>query len=130
SADFWPIMNSHAPVAIVTFSRTNASQSWECENNMYNSSSWTSDYASPFQPTPSPPDASVPANFLRTSTLPQTDIVLAIRESALGLDAYICYSQSAGNFLSGFMAYHGMWYQSLHAGKDDPARCLAAGHVH
>lgn len=130
SADFWPIVESLRPVAIITFSRTNASLSWECENNTYNSATWVNDYISPTQPTPAPPDAGSPANFLRTSTLPQQDIVNAISGSGLGLNAFICFSQSAGNFVSGYMAYHGIWYQSMHAAEDDPFRCVAAGHIH
>lgn len=130
SADFWPIMNALEPVAIITASRTGANFSWELEMNAYNNSSWSNDYTSPFQPTPSPPDGSVPAGFLRTSTLPMMEIVDAVNASALGLDSFICFSQSAGSFLSGFMAYHGMWYQSVHAAEDDPARCVMAGHIH
>jgi hypothetical protein len=130
SADFWPIMNSHAPVAILTSSRTNANFSWECENNGYNYTSWTNDYASPFGPTPNPPDASVPGNFLRTSTLPQQTIVDTINASGLGLNSFICFTQSGGNFLSGFMGYHGMWYQSMHSAERDLTRCVAAGHIH
>jgi hypothetical protein len=130
SADFWPIMNGLAPVAIVTFSRTNANFSWELERNGYNSLTWVNDYAAPLQPTPSPPDGSVPAGFLRTSTLPMQAMVDAVNASGLGLNSFICESQSAGTFLSGFMAYHGMWYQSIHAAEDDAARCVAAGHIH
>lgn len=130
SADFFPIMDGREPVAIITFSRTNALFSWELEQNSYNSSSWVNDYDAPFQPTPSPPDDSVPANTLRLSTLPMQAMVDAINGADLGLNSFICESQSAGNFLSGFMAYHGSWYQSIHAAEDDPARCVAAGHVH
>lgn len=130
SGDFWPIMNELKPVAIITFSRTNALFSWETERNAYNDDSWVGDYLAPTQPTPSPPDDSVPANFLRISSLPMQEIVDDIDAANLGLDPFICESQSAGAFLSGFMAYHGMWYQSLHDAEDDPARCVAAGHVH
>lgn len=130
SGDFWPIVNALQPVAIVTFSRTGANFSWECENNGYNYTSWVNDYIAPLQPTPNPPDSSVPGNFLRTSTLPQQSIVDAINSAGLGLNSFICFTQSGGNFLSGFMGYHGMWYQALHADDTDPARCVAAGHIH
>ena len=130
SADFWPIMSGHSPVAIITFSRTNANFSWECENNTFNYTSWSNDFAAPLQPTPSPPDASVPGDFLRPSMLPQQQIVDAVNASGLGLNSFICFTQSSGNFLSGFMAYHGVWYQSIHSAVDDPARCVAAGHIH
>ncbi len=130
SDDFWPIMDGHEPVAIITFSRTNAPLTWEVEQNTFNADSWVNDYSFPFQPTPSPPDDGVPADFLRTSTLPMQSIVDAVNGSGLGLDAFICVSQSAGSFLSGFIAYHGLWYQSIHESPADPARCVAAGHVH
>jgi hypothetical protein len=130
SNDFWPIANALQPIAIITFSRTNASLSWELEMNAYNNQSWTNDYIAPTQPTPAPPDASQPAGFLRTSTLPVQTAVDNVLLSNLGLNAFICFSQSAGAFVSGYMAYHGMWYQSLHASPSDPARCVCAGHVH
>lgn len=130
SADFWTIANALQPIAIVTFSRTNAASSWEAEMNSYNSATWVADYVAPTQPTPAPPDASVPAGTLRTSTLPMVEIVTDVLEANLGLNAFICQSQSAGNFVSGFMAYHGCWYQSLHTQPSDPAWCVAAGHVH
>ncbi|MBK7874981.1 MAG: hypothetical protein IPJ77_04390 [Planctomycetes bacterium] len=130
SADFWAIVAAVKPIAIVTFSRTNASLSWEVEMNQYNNDVWTNDYVAPLQPTPTPPDASVPADFLRLTTLPAQDIVDDVTAANLGLNAFICFSQSAGAFLSGFMAYHGVWYQSLHASPLDPDWCIAAGHVH
>ncbi len=130
SADFWPIVNSHQPIAIITHSRTGAALSWEVEMNSYNFSSWTNDYMAPLQPTPSPPDASVPAGHLRLSTLPVQEIVDDVIDANLGLNAFICFSQSSGGFLSGYMAYHGCWYQSLHATPGSPDWCIAAGHVH
>lgn len=130
SADFWPIVEALQPVLIITCSRTGANFSWELERNAYNNDSWVNDYTAPLQPTPSPPDDSVSADFLRTSTLPMQAVVDVINASSLGLNGFICESQSAGSFLSGFMAYHGMWYQSIHAAEDDPARCVAAGHIH
>jgi len=130
TADFWPIVNSLQPIAIVTLSRTNANLSWELEMNTYNNAVWTNDFVAPMQPTPTPPDASVPAGTLRTSTLPMQAIVDDVNAAGLGLNSFICFSQSAGAFVSGYMAYHGLWYQSLHADPQDPAWCIAAGHVH
>jgi hypothetical protein len=130
SADFWAIVGAIQPIAIMTFSRANQLQSWELEQNAYNFPAWVDDYAAPQQPTPSPPDASVPAGFLRTSTLPMQQIVDDIADANLGLNPYIDTTSHAGDFLSGFMAYHGMWYQSLHASPSDPTPCLAAGHIH
>jgi pyrrolidone-carboxylate peptidase len=129
SADFWPLVATLKPVAIVTFSRTNGSFVWQVEQNALNYLNWTNDYTAPLQPTPTPPDASVPANAVRQSTLPMQAIVNAMNAAGLGINASIDPTNS-GAFLSGYMAYHGMWYQSLHAAVNDPARCVAAGHIH
>lgn len=130
SVDFWAIANSIQPTAIITFSRGFLDRSWELEMNQFNRSSWIADFQAPVFPTPSPPDASVPAGFLRTSTLPTQAIVDAVDASALDVNPYICFSGDGGGFLSEFMAYHGVWYQSLHTDPNDPAHCVAAGHVH
>ncbi|MFO1010336.1 MAG: hypothetical protein U1F29_09775, partial [Planctomycetota bacterium] len=130
SADFWTIANALQPIAILTFSRTNADFSWEVEQNTYNFQTWSNDYVSPVQPTPAPPDASVPAGTLRTSTLPMQAIVDGVNGAGLGLNGFICTAVHSGSFVSGFIAYHGTWYQSLHSNPLDPAWCVAAGHVH
>jgi hypothetical protein len=130
SADFWALANALEPIAIITFSRTNASLSWEVEMNQHNHSTWTGDYIAPTQPTRSPPDASVPANFVRLSKLPVQDIVNAVLAAGLGLNAFICFAGHAGGFVSEFVAYHGVWYQALHDSPTDPAWCIAAGHIH
>lgn len=129
-ADFWAIVDALQPVAIITCSRTGGSFLWQVELNAINYQTWSNDYTAPLQPTPSPPDASVPAGFTRQSTLPMQAIVDAVNASAgLGIVASIDPTNS-GNFLSGYIAYHGMWYQSLHASPRDPAQCVAAGHIH
>ncbi|MCB9914881.1 MAG: hypothetical protein H6828_06980 [Planctomycetes bacterium] len=130
SADFWPLADAIKPIAIITFSRTNATLSWEVEMNQYNRSTWINDYVAPLQPTPAPPDASVPAGTLRLSALPVQEIIDNVLDANLGLNAFICFSGSAGGFLSEFIAYHGVWYQAIHASPSDPAWCVAAGHVH
>jgi hypothetical protein len=48
----------------------------------------------------------VPAGELRLSTHPMQEIVVDILAANLGLNAFGCISQSAGSFVSGFMAYH------------------------
>lgn len=130
STDFWAFANALQPIAIITFSRTNPPLSWELEMNSYNFASWTNDYIDPRQPTPAPPDASVPAETLRTSTLPMQEIVDDIVDANLGLNSFICFSANAGGFVSGFAAYHGSWYQSLHSSPAAPDWCVAAGHIH
>jgi len=130
STDFWALANAIQPIAIITFSRTGASLSWELESNQYNRTTWGNDYIAPVQPTRSPPDASVPAGTLRLSKLPMQDVVNAVTAAGLGLNSFICFAGSGGGFVSEFVAYHGVWYQSLHDSPTDPAWCIAAGHVH
>jgi len=130
TADFWPYANAIQPVAIMTLSRGFENRLWEIEMNAYNRIQWYDDYANPRQPTPAPPDASVPAGYLRRSTLPVNEIATAIDESGLGLDGFVCETQDGGGFLSEFIGYLGTWYQSIHADPADPAHCVAAGHVH
>lgn len=130
STDFWAIVAAVQPIAIITFSRTTAALSWEVEMNQHNHSSWGNDYIAPAQPTPTPPDTSVPANFLRLSKLPLQAIVNDVTAANLGLNPFICFAGHGGGFVSEFIAYHGVWYQSLHDSPTDPAWCIAAGHVH
>lgn len=129
SEDFWRIVEEVRPVAIITFSRGNFDRSWEVERRQRNLSQWIDDYEAPFQPTPSPPDASVPAGHIRESTLPMQAIVDAVNEQTT-LNAYIDEVGFGGGFLSEFIAYHGVWYQSLHADPSDPYWVAAAGHIH
>ena len=130
SNDFWAIANALQPIAIVTFSRTNASQSWELETNTHNHLTWGADYIAPTQPTPAPADASVPAEALRTSQLPMQAIVNDVQAAGLGLNPFICVLNHAGGFVSEFIGYHGLWYQDLHKSPTDPAWCITAGHIH
>jgi hypothetical protein len=132
SEDFWRIANEIKPVAIITFSRGSSGSNWELEYRTMNRSSWIADYIAPFQPTPSPPDPSVPANTIRFSTLPMQNIVNAVNQANLGIGAFIDSNSPtlAGGFLSEFMGYHGSWYQSIHSSPSDPAWSVAAGHLH
>lgn len=130
SLDFWNIVAVEKPIAIMTVSRGNNDMSWEVEMNQYNFSNWSNDLVPPLKPTPSPPDSSVPPNFLRLSKLPVQQIVNAVNDASLGINAFICYSQNVGSFLSGYIAYHGVWYQSLHNSPADPDWCVSAGHLH
>jgi len=130
SADGRAIADTLRPLALITFSRGFDDLSWEVEVNQYNRVSWIDDYQEPRQPTPSPPDASVPAEALRLSGLPVQEIVDAIAGADLGLDPYVAWSGDGGGFLSEFAAYHGVWHQAAHASPADPALCIAGGHVH
>jgi hypothetical protein len=128
--DWAAITDAIRPVGIITFSRGFNNLSWEIEMNQFNRAAWISDFCSPFGATPSPPDSSVPAGFLRQSKLPVTDIRDAVNAAQLGVTAAICFTGDGGGFLSEFIAYLGVWYQAAHADPADPARCVTAGHVH
>ena len=55
-------------------------------------------------------------------------IVAAIDSANLGLNPYIDYSNGAGNYLSEFLGYHGVWYKAQMDSANVP--CYTAGHVH
>ncbi|MFN0133775.1 MAG: hypothetical protein ACKVW3_14750 [Phycisphaerales bacterium] len=132
SEDFWRITEEIKPVAIVTFSRGSAGANWELEYRFRNRKQWIDDYLVPSQPTPSQPEMERDAEALRYSTLPMAAIRSAVNGAGLGLNAFVDLSspQLAGGFLSEFLGYHGVWYQSLHSLATDPAQVLAAGHIH
>ncbi|MBA65376.1 MAG: hypothetical protein CMG55_06220 [Candidatus Marinimicrobia bacterium] len=128
SEDWWNIVDSINPVAIITFSRGYMDYSWELEWQYFNSINWVPDYTSPFLPTPTPPDSLIPFNTARYSTLPMDSIVAAIQSANLGLTPYIDYTNGAGNFLSEFMGYHGVWSKALMDSANLPL--YTSGHVH
>jgi hypothetical protein len=131
SEDFWRITSQVNPVAIITFSRTDQRANyWELEMINRNWGSWVNDYVAPFQPTPAPPDSSIPANTNRPSTLPVQAIRTAVATANLGLSVRIDSMSGGGRFLSEFIAYHGVWYQDLHSDPNDPFYSVAAGHIH
>ena len=131
SEDFWRIADSLKPIAVITFSRGLLDYKWEIEWNNRNLAQWGDDYSAPFQPTPSPPDNSVPAGTIRNSTLPVQDLLDAINAATLAnITPWVDFAGDGGGFLSEFIGYHGVWYQSLHDDPADPAWCVAAGHVH
>ncbi|MFT7670766.1 MAG: hypothetical protein ACI8X5_003479 [Planctomycetota bacterium] len=131
SLDFWAIADNLKPIAVITFSRGGIVKKWELEWNNRNLVNWIDDYTAPFMPTPSPPDASMPDNAVRNSTLPLQDILDAVRAASLqSVSTVVDFAGNGGGFLSEFIAYHGVWYQAIHADPSDPAWCIAGGHVH
>lgn len=118
------------PVAVVTLSRGGIDFSWELEMNQYNRRFWVGDFQSPFQPTPAPPDASVPAGWLRPGSQPVQAIADAVEAAVPGVDAFPAYAGGGGGFLSEFIAYDGVWYQALNADPSSATWCIAGGHVH
>ena len=128
SEDWWNIVDSINPIAIITFSRGYIDYSWELEWQYFNYLHWVADFTAPHLPTPSPPDSTIPQNTPRYSTLPMEEIVSSIDSSHLGLYPYIDFTNGAGNYLSEFMGYHGVWYKSKMDSLNLP--CIVAGHVH
>lgn len=135
SEDWWRITSEIRPVAIITFSWTPGSASrqykdWELEGINSNWSNWVNDYEAPYQPTPSPPDASVPAGTARRSTLPMGQIQHDVGIANVGVKPVMDMYGGGGTFLSEYIGYHGLWYQSLHSSSSDPYWNVAAGHIH
>ncbi len=125
--DFWAVADSLHPVAIISFGA--GAGPWEIEHMSTNNSYWVPDDVAPYQPTPSPPDDTVPAGTNRYSTLPMEEMMEAVN-SLTTINAWIDWDGDMGNYLCEFMAYLGMWYQNQHAEEDDPYRCYAAGFTH
>jgi pyrrolidone-carboxylate peptidase len=132
SEDFWRIVEEVQPVALITFGRGDLGRSWEVEWRQRNLDDWIPDYEAPYQPTPSPPDASVPAGYIRYSSLPMQSIVDAVNDAhdEINLDAFVDETGFAGRFLCEYVGYHAAWYHDLHAHPADPYWNVAAGHIH
>lgn len=132
SEDFWRVVADIDPVALITFGRGNYGRSWEVEWRQRNLEEWIDDYEAPYQPTPSPPDSSVPAGHIRYSSLPMQSIVDAVNAAHedINLNAFIDDTGFAGGFLCEYVAYHATWYHDLHADPNDPYWNVAAGHIH
>ncbi len=125
--DFWHIADSIKPVAIVSFGA--GAGPWEIETIARNLNQWVNDYKVPRQPTPSPPDSTVSTNYARKATLPLKEIKTAvIRETPVS--AWIDSAGNPGAFLCEYIAYLGMWYQSIHRSPTDPSQCQMAGFIH
>ena len=71
----------------------------------------------------------MPAGTIRESTLPMQAIRDAVNDQT-SINAFIDNNGFGGGFLSEFIAYHGVWYQSLHSDPSDSAWSVAAGHIH
>jgi pyrrolidone-carboxylate peptidase len=124
--DFWEITEEIKPFAIISFG-AGAGQ-WEIEYNARNLDSWVNDYEPPYQPTPCPPDDTVPAGHVRHSTLPVQEIEDAVNENT-SVSAWVDWNGDPGRFLCEYMAYLGMWYQSIYH-NDSIYPCQSAGFIH
>lgn len=128
SEDWFNIIDSINPVAIITFSRGFIDYSWELEWKYYNLATWNYDFTPPYLPTPNPPDSHMPVNGRRYTSLPLDSIINAIDSANLGLNPYVDYTTGAGAYLSEFMGYHGAWTKARMDSANVP--CYLAGHIH
>ena len=126
--DFWNIVEQVEPTGIITFSRGYNNNSWELESNVYNHPSWIADYSAPLYPTPTPPDSTVLPGHNRGSGLPLELLENTLDNSDIDVNCYIDINGDAGQFLSEFMGYHGMWYHQSSLNTDNP--CMLGGHIH
>ena len=139
SADFWPIVDDLRPVILVTTSR-GGGIGWEIEalegghgggGNPDPALDWSSDQHGLVQyPTQESIEArswDAISTYRQGSTLPSQlpmDEILAATD-ALGLTTVeIDATGTSGNFLSGFLGLHGLYYHQL------TPHAVAAGHIH
>jgi pyrrolidone-carboxylate peptidase len=125
--DFWARSTEFHPEIIISFGA--AAGPWEIENKAMNCSEWFEDDVEPFYPTPNPPDSTFAADEYRYSSLPNFYIRDAVNEQT-SVSAWVDVNGDPGNFLCNYIAYLGMWYQSMHAAEDDEFYCRAAGFIH
>ncbi len=124
--DFWDITAQINPIVIISFGA--GAGPWEIEFNSRNLDNWVNDYNPPYQPTPCPPDDTVPLGHIRHSTLPVQEIEDAVNEQT-SVNAWVDWDGNPGAFLCEYMAYLGMWYQSIHK-NDSTDPCQASGFIH
>ena len=143
SADFWNVMDLLDPLGIITFSWGGDDNRWEIERvegGHAGGSTAPFDWITDANGEPLPTQDSIdPRSWDAISTyrsgnqlqsqLPIDNILAAA--SALGLaDVFIDETGTGGNYLSGFLGLHGLYYNSLHNDSNDPFRNIAAGHIH
>jgi pyrrolidone-carboxylate peptidase len=125
--DFWARTEEFHPEIIISFGAGDGP--WEIEYRAINRSNWDPDDFEPYYPTPNPPDSTIAPNASRFSTLPTHNIRNAVNEQT-EVYAWIDTYGDPGNFLCNYIAYLGMWYQSIHSSEDDEYYCKAAGFIH
>jgi hypothetical protein len=137
SADFWRIMDDRRPLILITTSR-GGDIGWEVEafegghgaGDGDPAQDWVSDdhppETLPIRDTIDPRSWDAISRYRAgerlPSLLPTADIADAAR--ALGLTTVAVDDETSGNYLSGFMGLHGLYYALQHE------ETVAAGHVH
>jgi hypothetical protein len=151
SEAFWRLVPERAPIAIMSFSRGRAGNTWLLEAAARNlrRAAWIEDpdgdqpraggsaadfspYANTRPKRGSPPDPTRDAGRKRDSNLPMAAIRSAVNRH-LGdgrLVASINGTADVGSFVSEYMAYHVAWYRDHTMDLAPDRRCLVAGHTH
>ena len=138
SEDFWRLVDTYQPVILVTTSR-GGEIGWELEaleggHGMDNPGGpdmdWSSDnYGAEHRPTEATIEArswDAIAMYRQGNTLPSRlpiDAIFAETDS-LGLTDVVVDQGTSGNFLSGFLGLHGLYYNQV------ASHNVAAGHIH
>jgi hypothetical protein len=140
SADFWRVMDQLNPRAVITFSWGGYDSRWEIERvegghytgnadparDWYYDGSGPSSEWYPYQNTIDARSWDAITTYRQaqlTSQLPVDDIVAAASSLGIG-NVFIDETGTSGNYLSGFLALHGLYYNSI-----TPDNWFA-GHVH
>ena len=136
SADFWRIVDAHKPRILITTSR-GSHIPWELEaiegghgetTNADPSEDWISDrYGSVTLPTQATIDArswEAISKYRTGKTLTSRLPLSAIKAATKDLGEVEIENGTSGNYLSGFMGLHGLFYNKTHAHN------VAAGHIH
>lgn len=137
SADFWRLVDTYQPVILLTTSR-GGQIGWELEaiegghgNNPGDPAmDWASDGYGvdklPTEATIEPRSWAAISTYRQGNTLPSQLPIDAIFDatSALALTTVAIDQQTSGNFLSGFLALHGLVY------NQQAPHNVAAGHIH
>lgn len=137
SADFWRIMADRRPLILITTSR-GGDIGWEVEAFEGGHGSGDGDPADDWISDDHPPEtlpvrgsidarswdaiSRFRAGERLASRLPTAAIAAAARD--LDLTSVAVDDQTSGNYLSGFMGLHGLYYALTHA------EAVAAGHIH
>jgi hypothetical protein len=139
SADFWRIVDEHQPAILLTTSR-GGEIGWEIEavdggHGIRNAGDPSLDWASdahdvdqfPTQDSIEPRSWAAISTYRQGTTLPTQLPVQAIVDATtpLGLtNVVVDVDGTSGNFLSGFLGLHGLYYQH------ETPHAVAAGHIH